>query len=166
MSTPILDGSDDREDAAVAAQDGCGAPAGEFANSKQWLDETTLSVGFPQVEAAFERDHHFTNSRPEWCLVIIETVNTLNDDRETKEFHVTQILLTGYLIGWLVTTVVLAFTVRKMQDPARPQPHPLPLTVLAGAVWPILILGVAEYASVAAAAAVVHDDDHTLLVKA
>ena len=72
-------------------------------------------------------------------------------------------LIYGYLIGWALTTIALALTVRRLQDQARPQPHPIPLSVVAGAAWPILVLGVAEYASVAAAAAVVHDEDDELV---
>ncbi|MGH3642400.1 MAG: hypothetical protein ACRDUX_25620 [Mycobacterium sp.] len=74
-----------------------------------------------------------------------------------------EVLLYGYLAGWVLTTLGLAFSADRIQDPHSPQRHPLALA--AGAAWPVLLLGVAEYAAVAAAAAVVHDEDRELLVK-
>jgi hypothetical protein len=58
-------------------------------------------------------------------------------------------VLCGYLLGWVVTTIGLALTIRRLNDPARPQPHPIPLAVAAGAAWPLVILGAAEMATVA-----------------
>jgi hypothetical protein len=58
-------------------------------------------------------------------------------------------VLYSYLIGWFVTTIGLALTVRKLQDPVRPQLHPTPLVVAAGAAWPLLVLGAAQMAAVA-----------------
>jgi ABC-type Mn2+/Zn2+ transport system permease subunit len=58
-------------------------------------------------------------------------------------------VLCGYLLGWVMTTIGLALTIRKLSDPARPQPHPIPLAVAAGAAWPLVILGAAEMATVA-----------------
>ena len=76
-----------------------------------------------------------------------------------------EILLYVYLAGWALTTLGLALTADRIQDPRSPQRHPLPLALAAGAMWPLLVLGAAEYATVATAAAVVHGDDHALTVK-
>jgi hypothetical protein len=58
-------------------------------------------------------------------------------------------VLCGYLLGWVMTTIGLALTIRKVNDRVRPQPHPIPLAVAAGAAWPLVILGAAEMAAVA-----------------
>ena len=57
--------------------------------------------------------------------------------------------LCGYLLGWVMTTIGFALTIRKINDRVRPQPHPIPLAVAAGAAWPLVILGAAEMAAVA-----------------
>jgi hypothetical protein len=58
-------------------------------------------------------------------------------------------LLCGYLFGWVITTIGLAVIVGKLNDPVRPQRYPIPLTVVAGAVWPLLMLGAVQMAIVA-----------------
>ncbi|MDT5150824.1 MAG: hypothetical protein QOI01_2557 [Mycobacterium sp.] len=78
---------------------------------------------------------------------------------------VIEVLVYGYMAGWVLTTLGLAFVAARIQDPHSPQRHRLPLALAAGAVWPLLLLGVAEYAIVAAAAAVVPDEDRALRVK-
>ncbi|MDT5128199.1 MAG: hypothetical protein QOH54_3843 [Mycobacterium sp.] len=60
-------------------------------------------------------------------------------------------LLYGYLTGWVLTSIGLAVTVHRLQHPARPQPHPIALSIAASAVWPVLILGAAQMAVVALA---------------
>jgi hypothetical protein len=57
-------------------------------------------------------------------------------------------VLYGYLAGWALTTVGLALVVRRK----RPISHPVPVTIAAGAAWPVLILGAAQLAVVALAA--------------
>jgi hypothetical protein len=74
-------------------------------------------------------------------------------------------LLYGYLAGWVLTTIGLALTVRRLQHPVRPQPHSIPLSVAAGAVWPVLVLGAAEMAAIALACKAIRDADEGLLVK-
>lgn len=58
-------------------------------------------------------------------------------------------VLYSYLVGWLVTSMGLAFTVRKLADPVRPDSHPMPLLVAAGATWPLVVLGAAQMAAIA-----------------
>jgi hypothetical protein len=55
----------------------------------------------------------------------------------------------GYVSGWLVATIVLAVVVKKLNDPSRPQTHPIRVAVAAGAVWPLVILGATQMAAVA-----------------
>ena len=55
----------------------------------------------------------------------------------------------GYVSGWLVATMVLALVVKRLNDPSRPQPHPIRVAVAAGAVWPLVILGATQMAAVA-----------------
>jgi hypothetical protein len=55
---------------------------------------------------------------------------------------VTNAVLYGYLIGWLVTSIGLALT-------SRQQSRPTSVVVVAGAVWPLLLLGVAQLLAVA-----------------
>lgn len=57
-------------------------------------------------------------------------------------------VLYSYLLGWVVTSIGLAFSVRKLQDPVRPQ-HPMPILVAAGSVWQLVVLGAAQMAAVA-----------------
>lgn len=52
--------------------------------------------------------------------------------------------LHAYLIGWVITSIGLAVFTR-----LRPRPA---LVVVAGAVWPLLVLGAAQFAAVAAVA--------------
>jgi hypothetical protein len=58
-------------------------------------------------------------------------------------------LLCGYLLGWVITTIGLTLTIRRLNHPVRPQPRPIPLAVVAGAAWPLVILSAAEMATVA-----------------
>jgi hypothetical protein len=62
---------------------------------------------------------------------------------------VTFTLVCCYLFGWVITTIGLAVTIGKLNDPVRPQRYPIPLTVAAGAAWPLLILGAAQMAILA-----------------
>jgi hypothetical protein len=57
-------------------------------------------------------------------------------------------VLCGYLLGWVLTSIGLALTIRKLNDPVRPQPHPIRLAVAAGVAWPLVILGAAEMVTV------------------
>jgi hypothetical protein len=57
-------------------------------------------------------------------------------------------VLYGYLAGWALTTVGLALVVRRK----RPISHPIPVTIAAGAAWPVLLLGAAQLAIVVLAA--------------
>lgn len=57
-------------------------------------------------------------------------------------------VLYSYLLGWVVTSIGLAFTVRKLQDPVRPPSHSTPILIAAGAAWPLVLLGALQMATV------------------
>jgi hypothetical protein len=54
----------------------------------------------------------------------------------------TNAVLYGYLIGWIVTTISLALTTRHQSRPAS-------VAVVAGAAWPLLLLGAVQFVAVA-----------------
>ncbi|HET6733121.1 hypothetical protein [Mycobacterium sp.] len=54
----------------------------------------------------------------------------------------TNTVLYSYLIGWIITSVGLALITRH-------QSRPRSVIVAAGAVWPLLVLGAAQFAVVA-----------------
>jgi hypothetical protein len=57
-------------------------------------------------------------------------------------------VLSCYLLGWVITTIGLAL-VGKLNERNAPAPHPAPLAVAAGAAWPLVLLGAAQFAIVA-----------------
>jgi uncharacterized protein YoaH (UPF0181 family) len=61
---------------------------------------------------------------------------------------VTNTVLYSYLFGWIITSVGLALATRGQSRPAS-------VTVAAGAVWPLLVLGAAQWAAIALVAEVV-----------
>ena len=58
-------------------------------------------------------------------------------------------VLSYYLLGWVMTTIGLALVVGKLNDRIAPAPHPIPLAVAAGAAWPLVLLGAAQFTTVA-----------------
>lgn len=76
-------------------------------------------------------------------------------------------LLVGYTAMALVAAVVVFVASAHLGDEQRPGPQRLGLSLAAGAVWPVLLLGLAEYGSFAMyAKAHKHDEDaDRMLVK-
>jgi hypothetical protein len=64
-----------------------------------------------------------------------------------------------YLIGWLVTTVGVAAEGRRLRDESRPAPHPLAVAVCAGAIWPLVLVGLAQLGAVVAYVKTQHEAD-------
>jgi len=65
---------------------------------------------------------------------------------------VTNTVLYGYVIGWVITSIGLALTTRHLSRPAS--------TLFAtGAVWPLLVLGAAQFAAVALVAEVARNSE-------
>jgi hypothetical protein len=62
-------------------------------------------------------------------------------------------VLYSYLIGWIITSVGLALATRDRSRPAS-------VIVAAGAVWPLLVLGAAQFAAIALVAKVVRGRGH------
>jgi len=58
-------------------------------------------------------------------------------------------VLSCYLLGWMMTTIGLALAAGKLNDRVAPQSRPIPFAVGAGAVWPLMLLGAAQFATVA-----------------
>jgi len=81
---------------------------------------------------------------------------------------VVETLLVGYVVVALVAAVVVFVASARLGDERRPAPQRLGLSLAAGAVWPVLLLGLAEYGSFAIyAKAHKHDEDaERVLVKA
>jgi hypothetical protein len=59
-------------------------------------------------------------------------------------------VLYSYLIGWIITSVGLVLTTRGQSRPGS-------VIVAAGAVWPVLVLGAAQYAAIALVAEAVRE---------
>ncbi len=74
------------------------------------------------------------------------------------------VIVLAYVIGWALTSVVLTVSSRWLKSRRRPPPHPLVVSFLAGALWPLLLLGVVEYGAAAAASKVVSDDEPGIAV--
>jgi hypothetical protein len=63
---------------------------------------------------------------------------------------VVQTTVIAYLIGWVVSTAVVYVASRRLNDPRNPAPHILVLSAVAGALWPMLLLGAVEFSSLVA----------------
>jgi len=79
---------------------------------------------------------------------------------------VTGVLLFGYLGGWLVTSIAVAIGAHRLQDELAPPTHPGLMSILAGAVWPVLIVAIVEVGAVALTAEVRHEDELLLTANA
>jgi hypothetical protein len=53
-----------------------------------------------------------------------------------------------YLAGWVIASVALYAASRRFSDPQWPAEHPLGVSLIAGAVWPLLVVGLVEMSSV------------------
>ena len=61
------------------------------------------------------------------------------------------VLVVAYLSLWALTSVGLIGASRWLRSAARPAPHPVAVSLLAGAVWPLLLLGAAQLGALVAA---------------
>jgi hypothetical protein len=55
----------------------------------------------------------------------------------------------AYLAGWVVATAVVFLVGQRLTDRSAPASHPVTLSIIAGAVWPMLIIGGLEFVAVA-----------------
>ncbi len=53
-----------------------------------------------------------------------------------------------YLSGWLVGTIAAYTAARHLHERCEPSPHPLWVSVVAGALWPLLLAGLVELSSI------------------
>lgn len=60
----------------------------------------------------------------------------------------TQVVIVIYLAGWIVATLGMYAASKRWNDRGSPAPHPLWVSVIAGAVWPLLLVGMVELSSV------------------
>jgi hypothetical protein len=61
---------------------------------------------------------------------------------------VIDVLIWSYLAGVLVATLVVYAASRRLTDRRSPSAHPLVLSVVAGLMWPLLVVGFVELSSV------------------
>lgn len=71
----------------------------------------------------------------------------------------TGVLVSGYLVGWAVTSILAFVLAWRLQDAASPAAHPVLLSVVAGAAWPVLIVAIAQAGAVALTTEILHEDD-------
>ncbi|MDT7760893.1 MAG: hypothetical protein QOC63_313 [Mycobacterium sp.] len=57
-------------------------------------------------------------------------------------------LVVIYVSCWLAVTVAVYAAGRRLTDPESPATHPLMVSVAAGAVWPLLVVGLVELSSI------------------
>ncbi|MCV7132857.1 hypothetical protein H7J06_07635 [Mycobacterium hodleri] len=76
-------------------------------------------------------------------------------------------LLIAYTAVALVAAVVVFVASARLGDERRPPPERFGLSLAAGAVWPVILLGLAEFSSFAVYAKAHQHDDETerVLVK-
>jgi hypothetical protein len=67
-------------------------------------------------------------------------------------------LLVIYLGGWVVVAVGLCGVAKHFSDPNSPAPNPRALSIIAAALWPVLVVGMIEFTT-AAMYARVHKKD-------
>jgi hypothetical protein len=57
-------------------------------------------------------------------------------------------LIVIYLGGWLAVTFVAYAAGKRLTDRESPPGHPLLVSLAAGAVWPLLVVGLVELSSI------------------
>ena len=57
-------------------------------------------------------------------------------------------LIVIYLGGWLAVACAAYAAGRRLTEPESPPGHPLIVSVAAGAVWPLLVVGLVELSSI------------------
>ena len=57
-------------------------------------------------------------------------------------------LVVIYLAGWVMASVALFAASKRYSDGRSPAVHPLGVSLIAGAAWPLLVVGLVELSSV------------------
>jgi hypothetical protein len=63
---------------------------------------------------------------------------------------VADVIVVTYLLGWPLASVALAVLSWLVNSRLRPAPNRLAASLLAGAAWPFLVLGAAQFGAVVA----------------
>jgi hypothetical protein len=79
---------------------------------------------------------------------------------------VTTVLLCSYLGGWVLASILVSVMTLQLQDDQSPAPHRRWMSVAAGAVWPVLLLAIAEVGAVALATEAFQQDEQLLTIDA
>lgn len=53
-----------------------------------------------------------------------------------------------YLCGWLPVSFLAYAASKRLADKRSPAPHPLFISLIAGGLWPVLVVGMVELSSV------------------
>ncbi len=70
------------------------------------------------------------------------------------------VIITIYLMGWPLSSLALAVASRLTPRRLRPAPRVLvPVIIAAGGLWPLLVLGIGQFAGVMAISKALADDD-------
>jgi hypothetical protein len=57
-------------------------------------------------------------------------------------------LLVVYFVGWVAASLAAHAIGKRLAERHSPAVHPLVLSVVAGALWPLLLVGLVEFSSV------------------
>jgi putative effector of murein hydrolase len=57
-------------------------------------------------------------------------------------------LIVIYLVGWLPVTFAVYAAGKRLSDRRTPAVHPVLVSVAAGALWPLLVVGLVELSSI------------------
>jgi ABC-type Mn2+/Zn2+ transport system permease subunit len=75
----------------------------------------------------------------------------------------TEALFYAYLGGCILTFIGVSLAARRLQDEHEPAAHTALVSVVAGAVWPVLVIALAEAAFVALTQEYMQQGDEPLL---
>ncbi|TFV61463.1 hypothetical protein E4P42_00765 [Mycobacterium sp. PS03-16] len=76
----------------------------------------------------------------------------------------TETITVAYLAGWWLTSVAVYVAGRRLRADATPPERPLAMSFVAGAVWPLLLLGLVEVGALAVTEQAAHDEEPRLSV--
>ena len=57
-------------------------------------------------------------------------------------------LIVIYLVGWLPVTFAVYVAGKRLSDRRTPAEHPVLVSLAAGALWPLLVVGLVELSSI------------------
>jgi hypothetical protein len=75
---------------------------------------------------------------------------------------VADVIVVIYLSGWLITSVALGISSRLLTARFRPARRPVAVSVLAGGLWLVLLVGAAQFGALVALSKALSEDDAEL----